>query len=47
MVKSKPKECINLSCKNTFYVTEISLGLPLQCETCINKRINGNQETKD
>ena len=34
----KPQECINLSCKNILYVSDAKLGLPLQCETCIDKR---------
>jgi len=34
----KPKECINSSCKNIIYVLKVELSLPLQCESCINKR---------
>jgi len=47
MFKLKPKECINSNCKNIFYVIKVNLCLPLQCEFCINKRTNGNQEAKD
>lgn len=39
---SRPQECINSNCKNILYVSKVELGLPLQCESCINKRIDGN-----
>jgi hypothetical protein len=41
------KECINSNCRNIFYVLKTKLCLPLQCESCTNKRANGNQETKN
>ena len=34
----KPKECINNNCKNVFYVKEHELQLPLQCQSCIDKK---------
>jgi hypothetical protein len=39
-LKSRPQECINSTCKNTLYVSDFELGLPLQCEYCVNKRKN-------
>lgn len=47
MIRSKPKECVNSTCRKVFFVSEKELCLPLQCESCINKRNNGNQETKN
>lgn len=37
-MNTKPKECINLNCKNIFFVENNKLHLPLQCESCINKK---------
>lgn len=34
----KPKECINSKCKNIIFVEYYQLHLPLQCQSCINKR---------
>lgn len=35
---TKPKECINFNCKNIMYVEEYQLHLPLQCQSCIDKK---------
>jgi hypothetical protein len=43
-LKSKPQECINSICKNILYVSEVELGLPLQCKSCIE---NEDQTSKD
>lgn len=34
----KPKECINSNCKNIIYVKDSELHLPLQCNSCIEKK---------
>jgi hypothetical protein len=33
----KPKQCVNSKCKNTFFIQNHKLHLPLQCENCVNK----------
>ncbi len=35
---NKVKECINSKCNNKLYVNNNLLHLPLQCESCINKK---------
>lgn len=40
---TKPKECINSNCKNVIYVKSSELHLPLQCESCINKKSKNNE----
>lgn len=32
------QQCINCTCKNTFYVKKYQIGLCLECKTCIEKR---------
>ena len=39
----KPKECVNNNCKKVLYVEDFQLHLPLQCESCINKKSNEKQ----
>lgn len=37
-MKTYPQDCINSNCKKTLYIKKHELGLPLQCEKCINKK---------
>lgn len=32
----KPKQCVNASCSNVFYVPAYKLPMCLQCEACVN-----------
>lgn len=35
---TKPKLCINSSCKNIMYVADHMMHMCLQCEECVEKR---------
>ena len=38
IVSLKPKQCVNASCSNVFYVPDYKLHMCLQCQTCVDKR---------
>ena len=39
----KVQECVNRNCKKTFYVENWRLGVQIQCEKCINKKIKNDK----
>lgn len=38
MKKIYPKNCVNNNCNKIVYTEKYNLHLPLQCESCINKK---------